>query len=82
MYHLPPGVDDAHDPEQHAEEDDKVVVGLLARRHQVALQLEVEVARPHEGEHGPGERSDQPHQHVEVGDGDCAEYGEDDQPDA
>lgn len=75
------GVVDADDAEEDTEEDDEAVVGDLTRLHRVALELEVEVAGPDEGEHGAGERADEAHEDTEVGYEDSHEDGEEDDAD-
>lgn len=67
---------DADDAEEHAEEDDEAVEGHGAGLHRVALELEVEVAGPDEGEHGAGEGADEAHEDAEVRYEDGHEDGE------
>jgi hypothetical protein len=76
------GVVDANDAEEQPEEDDEAVVGDGTRLHGVALELEVEVAGPDEGEHSAGEGADEAHEDAEVGYEDGHEDGEEDDADA
>lgn len=61
-----PGIVDADKAEQKAETDDEVVVCDVFLIHQMALELEMEVARPDEAQHSAGEASDEAHQDGEV----------------
>lgn len=59
---------DADKAEQKPEADDEVVVGDVFLVHQVSLELQVEVARPDEAQHGTREAADEAHQDREMGD--------------
>lgn len=69
------GVVDADDAEQAAEEYDETVEHNGAPLERVTLQLEVEVARPYERQHGAGEAADEAHQYGEVRYGYGHEHG-------
>lgn len=70
---------DADDPAEDPHADDRHLPGHFEPSHVVALELHVEVARPHERQHGAGETADQSHEQGEVGDGDGQQHGDDDQ---
>lgn len=69
------GVVDTDDAEQAAEEYNETVKHYGAPLERVALQLEMEVARPDERQHGAGETADETHQYGEVRYGYGHEYG-------
>lgn len=73
------GVVDADDAEQHAEEDDETVVRDGAPVESGPLELQVEVARPDEREHGAREAADEAHEDSEVRDRYGHDYSEHDE---
>lgn len=60
------GIVDADHAEQAAEEYDETVEHDRAPLERVALQLQMEVARPYERQHCAGEAADEAHQYGEV----------------
>ena len=73
---------DSDDAEEDAQENDEAVVGYRAPVQGGAFELQVEVARPDEGEHSAREAADEAHQNGKVRDEDGHEHGKDDQYDA
>lgn len=69
------GIVDADHAEQAAEEYDEAVEHNGAPLERVALQLQMEVARPYERQHCAGEAADEAHQYGEVRYGYGHEHG-------
>jgi len=64
-----PRVKHANHGKQHPQDNDEVVVVPCSLVHLVALEFDVEVAGPNEGQHGAGEAADEAHQDGEVRNG-------------
>lgn len=67
IYQLGEAGKDAHHAAQEAQAYYEHVPSFRLRCQLIAFQLEVEVARPNEGEHRAGEAADETHEYREVG---------------